>query len=432
MYALLWAIFPVLLVVVLSIFWLIVGVVMAREKSFIGILNSVVGFLGHLHISSVALLYLLYPTLCYSAFSIFACRSICNDGNLYLKFDLQEQCFSPGGRHNTFAYTIGLPMLVVYVLGLPLLAFSMMWKMRKAALNFQGISSAVLSTPKGENLRKHPHFKVYGIFFSMFREGTYYWEISVCFRKAMLAAIGVFGSNLGDLQVHLSSMLLLFVIMMTALVQPFKNERGLGNTLQTLELASLMAVWLTLWSGTIFLSYPKCVGKMSVYDQAGSGPDAANFAGHTMPWCEALAITFGFFNIAVFMSILFVMLYDLKNSKLKNCISKFRGKYEGPESNHSKNTHQQRTGDRTIENENSNRSVRGEEFDRLTTDGLPSARSVEMMSFHDANPLMKTPHPEARFFTQYETEDGMPYFVEQGTQVSLWELPENGVQIGSN
>ena len=69
-------------------------------------------------IGAVAILYLLYPTLCASAFSIFACRSVCNDGKTYLRADLEEQCFVSGGRHEFMAYSLGLPMLFLYVFGL--------------------------------------------------------------------------------------------------------------------------------------------------------------------------------------------------------------------------------------------------------------------------------------------------------------------------
>ena len=71
--------------------------------------------------SCVALLYLLWPSLCSQAFSLFACRSVCQDDHSFLRADLDEVCWS--GRHLHYALAVGFPMLLFYVIGFPLAAF---------------------------------------------------------------------------------------------------------------------------------------------------------------------------------------------------------------------------------------------------------------------------------------------------------------------
>ena len=68
-----------------------------------------------LRASVVALLYLVWPGICSEVFTLFACRSVC--GELRLRADLDEMCFA--GRHADYVIGLGLPMMLLYVLGMP-------------------------------------------------------------------------------------------------------------------------------------------------------------------------------------------------------------------------------------------------------------------------------------------------------------------------
>ena len=52
---------------------------------------------------------------------MFACRSVCQENALFLRADLDEVCWKD--RHLHYALGVGLPMLLVYVVGLPLAAW---------------------------------------------------------------------------------------------------------------------------------------------------------------------------------------------------------------------------------------------------------------------------------------------------------------------
>ena len=71
--------------------------------------------------SCIALLYLLWPALCSQTFSIFACRSVCDEDRLFLRVDLNEVCWE--GKHELYAFGLGIPMLILFVVGLPVAAF---------------------------------------------------------------------------------------------------------------------------------------------------------------------------------------------------------------------------------------------------------------------------------------------------------------------
>ena len=62
-------------------------------------------------------LYLLYPTLCQSAFKIFKCEAIGRDS--FLEADYEEPCFV--GRHLVYSMALGISQIIVFVLGMPLI-----------------------------------------------------------------------------------------------------------------------------------------------------------------------------------------------------------------------------------------------------------------------------------------------------------------------
>jgi len=77
----------------------------------------------------VALLFLIWPGLCSETFAMFSCRDVCKE--TLLRVDLDERCWE--GRHAGFAYFLGVPMLICYVIGLPTCALIGVWRVHKRA-----------------------------------------------------------------------------------------------------------------------------------------------------------------------------------------------------------------------------------------------------------------------------------------------------------
>ena len=80
------------------------------------------------------------------------------------------------------------------------------------------------------------------------------------------------------MQIHITLVMIMFILVVTAYVKPFGGEQS--QPLLLLELGSLGVTFLALWSGSIFNDYPKC-------------QDPLQEEGITLPWCDALSLIVG-------------------------------------------------------------------------------------------------------------------------------------------
>ena len=133
-----------------------------------------------------------------------------------------------------------------------------------------------------------------------FRQETWWWEGTVAARKIIIAMIGVFGGDMNDMQVHMTLMFVVVVILITSQVRPFGGKKH--GILHILEMASLMAIFLTLWAGSVFNTRPKC-------------QDPLKDEGSTLLWCDALSITVGLIDVFVLAVIVFCFVYMKVTSK---------------------------------------------------------------------------------------------------------------------
>ena len=208
-------------------------------------------------------------------------------------------------------------MLLVYVIGLPVAAFHRVWRVQvtlrsqhAAAAAAAGgaaappapAAAASASAPKSRKRKRresinvvqydknNQDYIVYGMLFSAFEDMNWWWEFTVAGRKITLAMFGVFGVAMGTMQVHLTLLMIVFVLTITAFVRPFTGDYH--RLLLVLEIASLTATFLTLWAGSIFNEHPKC-------------QDPLLPEGVTLPWCDALAIIIGLLDICFVVVVVF-------------------------------------------------------------------------------------------------------------------------------
>jgi len=147
----------------------------------------------------------------------------------YWAEDTRHVCWE--GNHGIVAGVLGIPGLVIFTFGLPI--------MLAAFLMYKRWQEVVLD----------PTFlNTYGFVYQSYRLQFVFWESIVMLRKASMAAVIVYSYDLGpNLQSAIALGILIFALLAQFLAHPFKY-----NSLNVLESLSLLASIFVFYAGVIF------------------------------------------------------------------------------------------------------------------------------------------------------------------------------------
>lgn len=167
-----------------------------------------------IQVTTFIIIYILYPRIASLTFSLFNCTAILDEqGNetAFLTSDLSIQCWTQS--HYYYAFIIGIPFTVFYIVGFPLLIFLILYK-KRPNLNDKDV---VLS---------------YGLFFVGLEDSAFFWEIVVSnFRKVLYIIGGAFLSQSNQtIKVRLQHLMLI------------GNRRGLHDNDSNATLPVLQAL----------------------------------------------------------------------------------------------------------------------------------------------------------------------------------------------
>jgi hypothetical protein len=182
-------------------------------------------------VTILVILYILYPTVARQVFKLLACRGGFSDGPTasYLLYDLSLSCWT--GTHLIYTLCIGVPTVVLYMLGFPLFIVY------------------ILSINKDKFGDDEVMFR-YGVLHAGYRHKVFYWEAMISLRKASIIGVSVFTLTFG---VQVQAFIGLFVVIMymaiTIRSMPYENDH-----LNNMENWSLGMAFLTLYCGLIFYS----------------------------------------------------------------------------------------------------------------------------------------------------------------------------------
>jgi len=171
----------------------------------------------------ISLLLLMHSSLTSSVLSLFACRSL-DTGN-WLQEDLSLHCWQ--GRHLFFVLALGLPSLVIWVLGFPLAFVSL-------------LVGAARETPVSK-MR-------YGFLYSGYKVHFFFWEALVILRKVAVKAVSVVLSHSEPMQrVMAANTVIVSMLALQLNYQPYESAR-----INRIETLSMVANFLTLTLGAFF------------------------------------------------------------------------------------------------------------------------------------------------------------------------------------
>jgi len=118
--------------------------------------------------------YLVYPQIVAETFGLFNCTEI--EGVSYLVKNTNITCFDQ--RHFQIILLLGIPNLVIWIFGVPLLIFYILYSRRKELDN-------------SDNLR------TYGFWYLGLKRDIFYWELLLEVKKLLMILIAVDISKMG-------------------------------------------------------------------------------------------------------------------------------------------------------------------------------------------------------------------------------------------
>merc|ERR1711998_396393 len=162
-------------------------------------------------LSSSIIMFILYPTTARNVFKLLACRQNLTpvEDVMYLINDLDMQCYDQ--QHIVFLICVGLPSLVLYVLGFPLVSIFAMF----------GSSSGKKMEQKWDDKALYR----YSMFLNGYRVEKFYWECIVALRKSAVTFVGVYFSVMGVYIQTYIGLVIIFAFMMAHVgSKPFEEK----------------------------------------------------------------------------------------------------------------------------------------------------------------------------------------------------------------
>eukprot|EP00347_Sterkiella_histriomuscorum_P014593 403360292 len=180
-------------------------------------------------VTSIILIFMAMPSITTISFSVLNCQEIFNDGDKYFVSDLNIKCWE--GLHNQYAKFVGIPIIVIWVVGLPIITLATLIKNRIALKESQNITK-------------------YGFLYVGLNHESFYWEILIHFRKIAMISINVFFRSFKPQYRALIGFIILIVyIEILQKIKPYQTQR-----LNDLEWKANIAAFSVFYGGLFFIS----------------------------------------------------------------------------------------------------------------------------------------------------------------------------------
>lgn len=175
----------------------------------------------------VIMFFLILPTLVDALFSLFSCMEI-ETGEYWLITNLSLKCWN--SSHRLYMLVVGLPGLVVWVFGVPLLCLCVLIR----------------------NRRKQDEIWMklqYGFLISGYKRTCYYWEFVILYRKVLIIICAVFITNFMPIRALTIQIVLLVAFFLQVQVEPY-TTKSLNRT----ETLAILTADVTIYCGLYYLT----------------------------------------------------------------------------------------------------------------------------------------------------------------------------------
>eukprot|EP00466_Bigelowiella_natans_P021098 jgi/Bigna1/81959/fgenesh1_pg.86_\ len=199
---------------------------------------------GRYKTAAISLFFSLYPSITLQAFQLFKCRNFSgnNDPDGYLLIaDMHERCHT--GMHIAMLFSLGLPMVLCYVIGFPVLCAVLLRRGKDKIPNVLR-KRGYLFTSKRDRivvlLKSMPLF----LLFNGYKGNYYLYEVVVLLRKVFIVAIAVFFED-KQVQALLAILLVVVSLCLHIRLQPYDNDEA-----NFLDGAGMVTCFLTFFLGS--------------------------------------------------------------------------------------------------------------------------------------------------------------------------------------
>jgi hypothetical protein len=243
-----------------------------------------------LTVAVFVVMFVFYTPVTRTAMQLFACQDI--GGQMRLSADTAVLCDGPG--NNAWQYGLGVPLLLLYVIGLPVTVAVLLWQ-RRGRLDDASVRRSL------------------GFFYTGYRREYYWYELFVMARKAAFAMILVALSPFGLLwQIGVGSLVVMAALAVSAWLKPFTSR-----VFNILDTGSMLLSLMTLTGGAVLLQY----------DQAWEGSDGAGGTGAGGEVAQqAVTVVLTVFNFVFIIGMVVWWLHSYMSMEIAPRVSKQLGK----------------------------------------------------------------------------------------------------------
>ena len=187
------------------------------------------------------MLFLIHPDIAKSMFLTFNCLEI--DGVFRMKESVRSVCYK--GEHLLFISVVAFPAIGLWVFGIPLFAFLVLYK-NKRVLQLM-MKPEITQQEKDEIVQLKMK---YGFLFSGYDARTYFWEVIIMYRKILIIATSVFLSTVSS---ESQVLVVIFIIVINMFLQ-IRFSPFYTSTLNKMENYSLQVAAVTIYTGMYYVT----------------------------------------------------------------------------------------------------------------------------------------------------------------------------------
>jgi hypothetical protein len=257
------SIMPIVIIIIFCIFWIVMF--WSCKKTFKHVRRYII-------ITIVWVIFLLHPTITKSILAMFEWEQI-DEETRRMRMYLEYECWSY--NHFFWFLAIGLPSMVLWIIGIPIMAFFILFRNR-GNLEYEKVKKYLLLLYQG------------------LKRKAYFWEFINTIRKTVLLFLS---TVLSILSVYYTSLISIAFLMIIAKVQhwvqPYENKRN-----NQLETRAIIAGTMTIFWGILF--------EQDAEDK--------------YPWFKILAIVLLMFYNILFVidwTYMFLSYFRFKNNKIQ-------------------------------------------------------------------------------------------------------------------